>query len=64
MDFHFDLSLAENYHSNSQKIRVMSENWVGKNVFCQYVEIHIFVICPIICLSPIYNVITAEKFLN
>lgn len=34
MDFHFDLSLAENYHSNSQKIRVMSENWVGKNVFC------------------------------
>lgn len=53
MDFHFDLSLAENYHSNSQKIRVMSENWVGKNVFC-----------PIICLSPIYNVITAEKFLN
>lgn len=34
MDFHFDLSLAENYHSSSQKVRVMSENWVGKNVFC------------------------------
>ena len=34
MNFNFDTSLAENYKSNSQKIRVMSENWVGKNIFC------------------------------
>lgn len=34
MNFYFDKSLAENYKSNSQKIRVMSENWVGKNIFC------------------------------
>lgn len=34
MNFYFDTSLAENYKSNSQKIRVMSETWVGKNIFC------------------------------
>ena len=34
MNFNFDTSLGENYKSNSQKIRVMSENWVGKNIFC------------------------------
>ena len=34
MNFFFDKGLAENYKSNSQKIRVMSENWVGKNIFC------------------------------
>lgn len=34
MNFYFDLSLAEKYNSNSQKIRVMSENWVAKNIFC------------------------------
>lgn len=34
MDFHFDNTLAESYNSNSQKVRVMSENWVGKNMFC------------------------------
>lgn len=34
MNFHFDTTLSENYKSNSQKIRVMSENWVGKNIFC------------------------------
>lgn len=34
MDFHFDMTLAEKYNSNSQKIRVVSESWVGKNIFC------------------------------
>lgn len=34
MNFHFDTTLAANYKSNSQKIRVMSENWVGRNIFC------------------------------
>ena len=34
MDFSFDESLATEYKSNSQKIRVMSENWVQKNIYC------------------------------
>lgn len=34
MDLHFDESLAEGYHSLSQKVRVMSENWVLRNVYC------------------------------
>ena len=27
-------SLAKNYHSECQKIRVMSENWIQNNVYC------------------------------
>lgn len=34
MDFAFDKSLVEGYKSESQRIRVMSETWVGKNIFC------------------------------
>lgn len=34
MNFQFDLSLAENYRSNSQKTRVLTENWVTKNLYC------------------------------
>lgn len=34
IDLHFDESLAENYKNPSQKIRVMSENWLLSNVFC------------------------------
>lgn len=34
MDLRFDLSLAANYRSNSQKARVMSEKWVDSNMFC------------------------------
>ena len=34
MNLFFDTKLAENYHSSSQKIRVMSENWVNNNVYC------------------------------
>jgi type II restriction enzyme len=34
MNFQFDLSLAENYRSNSQKIRVLTENWVAGNLYC------------------------------
>lgn len=30
----FDLSLAKKYKSRSQKIRVMSENWVKSRIFC------------------------------
>lgn len=34
MNLDFDTNLALDYHSNSQKIRVMSENWVVNNVYC------------------------------
>lgn len=34
MDLRFDLSLCEKYKSNSQKIRVMSEQWFAENMFC------------------------------
>ncbi len=34
MNLNFDTNLAINYHSNSQKIRVMSENWLVDNVYC------------------------------
>lgn len=34
MDMNFDTNLAIDYHSNSQKIRIMSENWVVDNVYC------------------------------
>ena len=30
----FNQNLAENYKNNSQKIRVMSEDWTDKNIFC------------------------------
>ncbi len=33
-DFYFDLTLATCYHSQAQKIRVMSESWVGDNLYC------------------------------
>ena len=34
MNLFFNTNLAEEYHSNSQKIRVMSKNWVNDNVYC------------------------------
>lgn len=34
MNLSFDISLASGYKSNSQKIRVLSENWVPKNLYC------------------------------
>ena len=34
MNMDFDTNLAFDYHSNSQKIRIMSENWVVDNVYC------------------------------
>ncbi len=34
MNLHLDETLGAQYKSKSQKIRVMSENWVGKNMFC------------------------------
>lgn len=34
MQTNFDLKLAEEYTSASQRVKVMSESWVGKNTFC------------------------------
>lgn len=34
MNLHFDEALGKRYKSKTQKIRVMSENWVEKNMFC------------------------------
>lgn len=34
MNFHFNLSLSENYHSPVQRARVLTENWLGSNMYC------------------------------
>lgn len=34
MNYYFNTELAKNYKSKSQKIRVMSENWVAHNIYC------------------------------
>lgn len=34
MNLNFDYSVIDNYHSNSQKARVLTEKWVGDNMFC------------------------------
>ena len=33
-DLHFDTALAADYKSESQKIRVLTEDWTVKNAFC------------------------------
>lgn len=34
MELYFDISGIEKYHSNSQVARVLTENWVKKNMYC------------------------------
>lgn len=34
MNFNFNVQIAENYHSNSQKSRVLTEDWVEHNLYC------------------------------
>lgn len=34
MDLHFNLSLATGYRSGSQISRVVTEDWVARNMFC------------------------------
>lgn len=34
MNLKFDLSVAEGYKSKSQIARVLTENWVGQNIYC------------------------------
>ena len=36
MDLQMDRKRAENYNSESQKIRVITENWVSQNLVCPY----------------------------
>lgn len=36
MNLQMDKKIAENYNSESQKIRVITENWVSQNLFCSY----------------------------
>lgn len=34
MDLRFDTSLVEGYESGSQKIRIMTEDWLARNLYC------------------------------
>lgn len=34
MELQMEAQPAENYHSNSQKIRIITETWVGQNIYC------------------------------
>jgi type II restriction enzyme len=36
MNMQMDHKIAEQYSSNSQKIRVITENWVNQNLFCPH----------------------------
>lgn len=36
MDLRMDITATEQYHSNSQKIRVITENWMSENMYCPY----------------------------
>lgn len=34
MNLKFDTSLIKEYHSNSQKARILTENWIKQNMYC------------------------------
>lgn len=34
MDLHFNVGTAEGYHSNSQRARVLTEDWMARNMYC------------------------------
>lgn len=36
MNLNFDDTIIKNYHSNSQKARVLTENWMANNMFCPH----------------------------
>ena len=36
-----DLAIAEKYNSASQKVRVITESWVGQNLFCPYCGVRV-----------------------
>ena len=49
MDLHFNQSLASGYHSGSQISRVLTEDWLGRNMFCP------------VCGAPVLNHYEANK---
>lgn len=49
MDFNFNISLAESYHSSTQKARVLTEDWLGNNMYCP------------ICGAPVLNHFEANR---
>lgn len=49
MIFDFNTSLIENYHSATQKARVLTEDWLGRNMYCP------------ICGSPILTHFEANR---
>lgn len=49
MDLYFDTSLAEGYKSGSQIARVLTENWMERNMFCP------------VCGSPVLGHYEANK---
>lgn len=34
MNLNFNLNIVENYHSNAQKARVLTESWITENLYC------------------------------
>lgn len=34
MELNFDTSIIANYRSNSQIARLLTESWMGKNMYC------------------------------
>lgn len=34
MELNFNIAIANNYKSKSQQVRIMSEDWVEKNIYC------------------------------
>ena len=34
MTFEFNTSLVEKYHNSSQKARILTEDWLGRNMYC------------------------------
>ena len=47
MNLQMDGRKADNYSSNAQKIRVITEDWVNNNMFCPYCGNNMFHILKI-----------------
>ena len=63
MDLHFDESLAAGYKSTTQKIRVMSENWLLNNTFCPCCgNEHVSKICNNAPVADVYCESCGEVF--
>ena len=63
MDTHFNKSLADGYHSSSQKIRILTESWVQDNLFYAAAALNCSIF-PIILPSPISTVPNAKTNMN